>query len=117
MITNADAAKIAGMTKELSDAEATSGFSFVDLAVDRAGIRFARSIVDKRVPLGMLALSFKVTSFVPDTKGLPEKLTAKQLAAQFGGKDDPRFAKQLKLIDDRILALPGYRPVTTLLTK
>jgi hypothetical protein len=116
-ITNAETAKLAGMTKELTDADATSGFSFVDLAVDRAGVRFARSLMEKRVTLGTLTLSFKVSAFVPDTKGLPEKLTAKQLAAQFGGKNDPRFAKQLKLIDDRILALPGYRPVTMLLTK
>jgi hypothetical protein len=115
--TSAEAAKLAALAKELSDAQGPRGFSFVDLAVDRAGIRFARSVIEKRVSLGALALSFKVTSFVPDAKELMEKVSDKEFAAQFGTKDDPRFIRQLKTIDDRISALPGYRPMSMLLTK
>ena len=105
--TNADAAQAAGLAKEFADAQGPSGFSFADIAADRAGARFARAVLDKRVPLGMLALAFRVQMFMPDVAGLPEKLSAKDLAAQFGNKDDTRFAKQLKEIDDRIMALTG----------
>jgi hypothetical protein len=89
----------------------------VDLAVDRAGVRFARSVLEKSVALGALGISFKVASFVPNTNGLPEKLSAKEFEAQFGTKDDQRFIAQTKLIDERIAGLPGYKPMSILLTK
>jgi hypothetical protein len=117
MSSNADAAQTAGLVKELADANSASGFSFADLAADRAGSRFARAVLDKKIPPGMLGLTFQVTSFMPDVSGLPEKLSAQKFAAQFGSKDDPRFVKQLQEIDQRITQLPGYRPVATLLSR
>jgi hypothetical protein len=108
--TSAEAAQNALLTKESNDAQGPGGFSFVDVAAGRAGVAFARAVLEKRVSLGLIAFSFSASSYVPDFGGLPEKLSAKELAAQFGGKDDPRFVKQLKLIDDRIMQLPGYRP-------
>jgi hypothetical protein len=117
MSTNAEAAQAAGLMKELADAGGGSGFSFADLAADRAGSRFARDVLDKKVPMGMLGITFQVASFMPEVSGLPEQLSAKVLAEQFGSKDDPRFAKQLAEIDQRIMKLPGYRPVGSLLTR
>lgn len=107
--TSADAAHAASLAKELADVNSASGFSFADLAADRAGIRFARTVLDKRIPLGALALTFQVSSYMPDTNGLPENLGAKDLAAQFGDNNDARFAKQLQEIDQRISRLPAYR--------
>ncbi len=108
--TTVEATQAAGLAKEFADAEGPSGFSFADIAADRAGARFARAVLEKRVPLGMLALAFKLPSFMPEVTGLPEKLSPKEMAAQFGNKDDPRFGKLLKEIDERISQLPGYRP-------
>jgi hypothetical protein len=107
--TSADAAHAAGLAKELVDANGGSGFSFADLAADRAGIRFATAVLDKKIPLGALGLSFQVTSYMPDMNGLPENLSSKDLATQFGGNNDPRFVKQLHEIDQRIARLPAYR--------
>ena len=93
-------AEAAGLAKELVDAHSQSGFSFADLAADRAGIRFARGVIDKKLALPMLAQSFSVPGFMPSTKDLPEGLTATDVAAQFGSKDDARLLKQLRLIEE-----------------
>ena len=109
--TNAETAQAAGITNELSDTERGGGFSFRDIAANRAGARFARGILEKKIPMGLLALAFSTSSYVPAVDDLPEKLSRAELAEQFGNKDDPRFAKMLQQIDERIGLLPGYRPV------
>jgi hypothetical protein len=113
--TSADAALAAGIAKEMADAQRVSGFSFVDLAADRAGVRFARGVLEKRISLGLLAAAFTVPSYMPEIEGLPEEISAKDFAAQYGNNGDPRFTKQLKEIDERIMRLPGYRPAGTAL--
>jgi hypothetical protein len=105
------AAEAAGVSKELLDAQGESGFSFADLAADRAGIQFARRVIDKRLTLPMMAQAFSVPGFVPAVKDLPEKLTAAEFTKQFSGPDDDRFQRQLQVIDQRILQLPAYRSV------
>jgi hypothetical protein len=110
-VLGAEATDAAGVAKELLDAQGNSGFSFVDLAADRAGVRFADGILNKRVPLGLLPQTFSVAAFVPATEGLPEGLSAGAMRKQYGAKNDPRFRKLLSEIDSRILALPPYRPI------
>jgi hypothetical protein len=107
----AEAANAAGLAKEFLDAQGTSGLSFADLAADWAGVRFADGILNKRVPLGLLPQTFTVKAFMPAVDALPEGISAADLKSQYGGKDDPRFRKQLNEIDRRILALPPYRPI------
>ena len=108
----APAALAAGLAKELADAQGPNGFSFADLAADRAGIRFAQGVLDNSVTLGRLALAFSVPAYMPEVKDLPEKIAAEDFAAKFGTKDDPRFLKQLQKIDQQISQLPGYIPLT-----
>ena len=50
----AEAANAAGVAKELVDANTTSGFSFADLAADRAGVRFADGVMSRRFPLRLV---------------------------------------------------------------
>jgi hypothetical protein len=104
-----DAAQAAGLVKELLDAHGASGFSFADLAADRAGARFADGVLSNRFAVGMLAHGFAVAAFMPDVNGLPEGLTAVEVASDYGPKDDPRFQKQLQAIDHRVQQLPPYR--------
>jgi hypothetical protein len=66
--------------------------------------------MDRRIPLQLVAMAFDSNSYVPTVHELPEKISASDFAKNYGGKDDPRFAKVLKQIDDRIIALPGYKP-------
>jgi hypothetical protein len=108
----ANGAMAAGFSKELVDAQGLSGFSFGDIAADRAGIRFGTSVQKRRFPLGVLATSFDIDTFMPDIDKLPEGLSAGQFRKRFGKKDSPQVLDQLKAIDRRIDALPPYKPAT-----
>jgi hypothetical protein len=108
-----DIAQTAGTAKELVDAHGTSGFSFADLAADRAGAKFAEGIISRRFPLDLLSQGFSASAFVPDVAGLPEGLSAADVASQYGSANDPRFQKQLQAIDRRLLQLPPYRARAT----
>jgi hypothetical protein len=103
------AAIAAGLSKELIDARRQSGFSFVDVTADKAGIAFASNILNGRLSLEMIADEFTIEMFVPSLDAEPEGLSAEQLAESFGGVTDERFQKQLGAIDRRILALPPYQ--------
>jgi hypothetical protein len=111
-VLGAPAAQAAGAAKEMADARGASGFSFVDIAADRAGARFAGGVLNKQMPLRLLAESFSVSAFMPKVDGLPEGLSADQFRKQFGGTRGPRYSKQVAEIDQRILTLPPYKPST-----
>jgi hypothetical protein len=105
----AGAANAAGIAKELLDANTGSGFSFADLAADRAGVRFAEGVLAGRFPLHLVGQAFSVPAFMPDIKDLPEGLSSADFAAQYGSANDPRFRKRLNEIDQRIMQLPPHR--------
>jgi hypothetical protein len=102
-------ATVAGLTKEALDAQGDSGFSFADLAADRAGVRFAEGVLDNRLRLRSLATGFTVRDFVPTIEGLPENLTSADFVRDFGGTNGARFDAMLRAIDQRIDTLPPYR--------
>lgn len=106
-----EAADRLGMTKEALDANGGSGFSFADVAANRAGIRFAESVLSGRLTPEGLSNSFRAVLFMPPVEGLPEGLTREQLVAEYGGPGDKRFEAQLAKIDARINALLPYAPV------
>jgi hypothetical protein len=105
----AGTAHAAGFAKELLDAQGASGFSFADIAADRAGVRFADGVLNRRFALGSLASSFKVETFMPPVDGLPEALSAAQFKADYGKKETPKVREALQSIDERINALPPYK--------
>jgi len=98
-----------GLAKELVDIRRGSGFSFADLAANRAGSTFAGGVLDKKFSLPMLARGFVVEHYMPSIEGLPEKLTAAQLLTEFGDQEGDRFQQQLQKVNQRVLALPPYR--------
>ncbi len=108
MTGSAGAAAI-GLAKELSDSNGGSGFSFADMAANRAGILFAGGVMNKRFSLRTVADEFTVPAYMPSVADLPEGLTAAQLLTQFGPQTDDRFRHQLQQIDQRLLQLPTYR--------
>jgi hypothetical protein len=109
----ADAASAAGIAKELVDAHGGSGFSFADIAADRAGVRFAEGVLSNRLKLSTIAQGYSVKAFMPAIDDLPEGLTAVEVAKRFGTPKDARFVKELRAIDQRIELLPPYRPANT----
>lgn len=103
----------AGEFKELLDSgNGGSGFSFADLAADRAGIQFVTVATDSEEAARELQDNLLVGSgeagFFPDISGLAEGLSEEQFRQQFGSAESQRYRKQVALIDQRIADLPIY---------
>jgi hypothetical protein len=103
-------AEQAGIVKEIADAHGDSGFSFVDLSADLAGIIFAVRVHEGKIPLEKLATSFKIQDFVPTADDLKEGLSWEQFTKDYGSISDNRFKKVRGDILSRIQSLPGYKP-------
>ncbi len=103
-----------GELKEISDtARGGSGFSFVDLMADRAGIYFARTSTASAEVAFRLQQNVKQTSseddFFPDISYLPEGLNAEELEQTIGNTKSKRYQQIVKDIDGRIARLSIYR--------
>jgi len=103
----------AGEYKELLDSgNDGSGFSFADLAADRAGIQFVTVATASEAAARQLQESLVANNgeagFFPDTADLLEGLSEEQFRQQFGSVESERYRKQLALIDQRIARLPVY---------
>jgi hypothetical protein len=103
-------ADAAGLAKELRDAQRGSGFSFADLAADKAGVEFASHVLSKRIGCHDLADKFLITDYVPAVDQLPEGLGWDDFVARYGDGSDPRFQQVTQEILRRIRALPPYAP-------
>lgn len=105
-------ADVMGQEKELRDAQTKSGFSFIDLAADRAGMRFSEQAT--RSPESAKALQVFMAdikdyaAFMPDVHDLPEKLTQSQFTQRYDVVGSTAYKAALQQIDDRINALPIY---------
>jgi hypothetical protein len=99
----------AAAAKEISDAHGQSGFSFVDLAADMAGIAFAVRLRQGKITLDQVADSFKVRSFVPEISELKEGVSWEEFTKQYGSIQDDRYQKARDEIQKRIDLLPGYK--------
>jgi hypothetical protein len=99
-----------GVFKEVLDARGTSGFSFNDLATDRAGTRLG--LLSIRSPARLqAALSAGVTDadLLPDVSDIPESLTPAQFNERYGAIGSPAYQRLLADIEKRLDALPMYR--------
>ncbi|MGR9045701.1 MAG: hypothetical protein ACU83N_10415 [Gammaproteobacteria bacterium] len=106
-------ANMIGLEKELSDARSGSGFSFIDLAGDRAGIRFGRKAIaspkDARKLQKYMSQIKDYTAFIPDMRDLPENLSRKQFKKTYYSVYTPQYQEMLQKIDNRIDELPLYQ--------
>jgi hypothetical protein len=103
----------AGEFKELLDAgNGGSGFSFADLAADRAGIAFVTAATANEAAARQLqenlVASNSEAGFFPMIAGLVEGLSEEQFRQQYGSAESERYRKQVALIDQRIASLPVY---------
>lgn len=102
-----------GEFKELLDAgRGGSGFSFVDLAADRAGIRFAEQAAGPdggaRRLQKLLAGSPAEELIFPSVSDLPEGLTREEFERLYGGIGKPGYDRMVREIDRRIDRCPAY---------
>jgi hypothetical protein len=100
-----------GLWKELVDARrGGSGFSFNDLAADRAGARFGELAVRDASRLQTrIAAGVKDTDLLPDVSDLPEHLAESYFIARFGGIGGTGYSLVLTDIEARIDKLPLFR--------
>lgn len=103
------AADAAGMAKELADAQGGSGFSFVDLAADQAGIIFAERVLSGELLIRRVALTFPVSEFMPPIAGLPEGLKYEDFQRDYMANGSKKYNDLRAEIRKRILALPPYQ--------
>jgi hypothetical protein len=99
-----------GLAKEVADSQRGSGFSFNDLAANKAGLRFGRMALEQPEALQRrLAGGVSEKSLMPDTADLPEFLSQAEFTARFGGVDAPGYQRLLADIERRIGGLTLYR--------
>jgi uncharacterized protein YfiM (DUF2279 family) len=112
-VGNHTLALILGQKKELRDAKIGSGFSFIDLAGDQAGIRFGKMATNSKTNarrLQKLMATIKdYRAFMPEVRDLPENISDQAFKNQFKSTNSPAYQIMLEKIDQRITALPLYQ--------
>jgi hypothetical protein len=105
----------AGLMKEQLDALTLgTGFSFADMAADRAGVRFAVAATDSeaaaRATQARLRDVFTVSDFFPPAADLPENLTVEQFRRDYGGVGSQLYLELIAEIEARLDRCPGLSP-------
>jgi hypothetical protein len=101
-----------GIYKEVADSRGGSGFSFNDIAADRAGSRLGtlaegrESARPLQVRLGV-PLTERVV--MPETRDLPEFMPEPEFNRRFGGIGAPAYNRMMADIDRRVAALPLHQ--------
>lgn len=102
-----------GLQKELHDGSAGKGFSFIDLAANRAGIRFAKAATESETSARRLQRTMaKITSytaFMPDVRDFPENILAPAFKQTYQSTTSAAYRQQLQLIDQKIAACHLYQ--------
>jgi len=102
-----------GLYKEIEDSRGGSGFSFTDIAADRAGTLFGERAT--RSPQAAQALQRRIAAglvesdFMPPAGDLPEMLSAAEFKRRFGGVGEPPYRSMMQTIERRLAALSLYR--------
>lgn len=96
-----------GTYKELADARHGSGFSFADLAADRAGTRFGERIASGERQWA--SRSWRDAELCPPLDDLPEFLGEQAFRQRYGGPGSAAYQALATEIDRRIDTLPLYR--------
>ena len=110
---NGQIAKAVGEEKELNDANGGSGFSFIDLAADKAGTHFGEIATSspenaRKIQKAMSEIK-DYTDFMPDPRDLPEHMDKTEFNERYQSVDSNAYKELLKQIDERISATPIYR--------
>jgi hypothetical protein len=102
----------AGLHKEIEDSRSGSGFSFADLAADRAGTRFGAYAVEQANATKLqkkLAAGASERDFMPGTEELPKSMSETEFKRRFGGVGASPYTRMAGDIDRRIAQLRLYR--------
>lgn len=102
--------RAAGLHKEMRDARVGSGFSFSDMAANRAGTRFGMALMsDPQRLLTRLAQGLEDHDLLPPLTDLPDFLPQATFERRYGGVGGEGYNALLSDIDRRLDALPLLR--------
>ena len=102
-----------GLHKEVADSRGGSGFSFNDIAADRAGTRLGE--LASQSPARALALARAIaagvqeSAFMPDVADLPEFMSEAEFNRRYGGVDGVGYRQTMATIEARIASRPLLR--------
>ena len=107
VVENAFVSDAGGLIKEELDALTHgSGFSFGDLAADRAGVRCAEAATDSEVAAVAMQTrlrdGFVADDFFPSASDLPENLTVEQFRREYGGVGAQPYREAIREIETRL---------------
>lgn len=115
VVTDESRATTVGVGKELSDSNpGGSGFSFPDLAANRAGILFAlaatgRADLAKAVQVRIVRDGCTADDFCPEIGDLPEGLTKDRFQNEYGGLGGKKTRDLMAAIEERMATKPLLR--------
>ena len=102
-----------GLYKEVDDSRVGSGFSFNDIAADRAGTRFGELVTRTNASAARLykkaGKGLAETDLLPEWKDLPEFMPEAEFKRRFGGIGQPAYNRMMADIERRVASLPLYR--------
>lgn len=105
--------QLIGQEKEVIDSKQGSGFSFIDLASDRVGLKFGKIAVASESRARKLQKQMSTIknyrAFMPEFRDLPEKMNNRVFHQQYKSVNSVQYQKMLKKIDQRIAALDIYK--------
>jgi uncharacterized protein YfiM (DUF2279 family) len=106
-------ANAAGVYKEMDDARRGSGFSFSDLAADRAGTMFGematRSSDSARRLRALVGAGLTEDDMMLVLANLPDNLSEAEFMRRFGGVGAPAYNQLVGDIDRRVAALALFQ--------
>ncbi|MDQ3268485.1 MAG: hypothetical protein M3P47_07180 [Pseudomonadota bacterium] len=104
---------VIGLYKEISDSHGGSGFSFNDIAADRAGTRLGELATTSDNGAQKVQRQFNAglreSDIMPEVKDLPEFMQEIEFKRRYGSIGSPAYIKMTNEIERRIAALPLYR--------
>jgi hypothetical protein len=102
-----------GQYKEIDDSREGSGFSFNDIAADRAGTRFGELAVSNRESAAKLqrqvVAGVRDIDILPRVSDLPEFMPEAEFKRRYGGIGGSAYTIMMADIERRVAALPLYR--------
>ncbi len=106
-------ANFIGLAKEMDDSNQGSGFSFADLAADKAGVKMgemamADPILARQLQQKMQKI-FQEEGFMPSISHLPEGIMALEFKVQYQDLDSAAYQLINSEIDQRLKKCPLYQ--------
>lgn len=104
---------VVGLYKEITDSHGGSGFSFNDIAADRAGTRLGELATTSDNGAQKVQRQFNAglreSDIMPEVKDLPEFMQEIEFKRRYGSIGSPAYIKMSNEIERRIAVLPLYR--------